>query len=72
MIYCVIPAELENELYDRLVEYYRDNPDVQVIVDRRGRSDRRQAAQPQAGERRRTRDQRRGRIPGTFPDIVDE
>ena len=35
MIYCVIPRELEAELYDKLVEYYKDNPDVTVIVDRR-------------------------------------
>ena len=35
MIYCVIPPELADELYDRLAAYYRDNPDVTVIVDRR-------------------------------------
>jgi hypothetical protein len=36
VIYCVIPPELKDELYDRLVEYYKDNPNVEVIVDRRG------------------------------------
>ena len=36
MIYCVIPRELEGDLYDKLVEYYKDNPNVTVIVDRRG------------------------------------
>ena len=35
MIYCVIPHELESELYDKMVEYYQDNPHVTVIVDRR-------------------------------------
>ena len=35
MIYCVIPRGLEDELYDKLVEYYKDNPNVTVIVDRR-------------------------------------
>ncbi len=25
MIYCVVPKELEAELYDKLVEYYKDN-----------------------------------------------
>ena len=35
MIYCVVPEELADELYDRLVEYYRDDPNVKVIVDRR-------------------------------------
>ena len=37
MIYCVIPRELADELYDKMVDYYKDNPNVKVIVDRRGR-----------------------------------
>ena len=36
MIYCVIPRELEAELFQKMVEYYKDNPNVTVIVDRRG------------------------------------
>ena len=35
MIYCVIPRELEDELFDKMVEYYKDNPNVTVIIDRR-------------------------------------
>ena len=35
MIYCVIPRELADELYDKMVDYYKDNPNVTVIVDRR-------------------------------------
>ena len=35
MIYCVIPPELADELYDKLVDYYKDNPNVEVIIDRR-------------------------------------
>ena len=35
MIYCVIPPELAGDLYDKMVEYYEDNPNVTVIVDRR-------------------------------------
>jgi hypothetical protein len=69
MIYCVIPRELADELYDKMVEYYKDNPNVTVIVDRREGSDRRSgedAAEVQ--NRRRVRDRRRARIPGTFPD----
>ena len=42
MIYCVIPPELKDELYEKLVEYYKDNPNVEVIVDRRSGPDRRQ------------------------------
>src|SRR5215831_7174550 len=30
MIYCVIPRELAEELYDKMVEYYKDNPNVTV------------------------------------------
>ena len=41
MIYCVIPPELEDELYERMVAYYADNPNVTVIVDRRSGPDRR-------------------------------
>ena len=41
MIYCVIPAELADELFDKLTEYYKDNPNVEVIVDRRTGPDRR-------------------------------
>jgi hypothetical protein len=69
MIYCVIPRELESELYDKLVEYYRDNPNVTVIVDRRQYGpDRRQGPGAEHAERRITRDRRRARVPGTFPE----
>jgi hypothetical protein len=66
MIYCVVPRELEAELYEKLVEYYKDNPNVTVIVDRREGPDRRHGKS--AGGKRETRDRRRQRIPGTFPD----
>ncbi len=35
MIYCVVPQALEEELLEKLTEYYRDDPNVEVIVDRR-------------------------------------
>ncbi len=66
MIYCVIPAELEAELFDKMVEYYKDNPNVTVIVDRREGPDRRSGRE--FGGKREMRDRRRARIPGTFPD----
>ena len=69
MIYCVVPRELEGELYEKLVDYYKDNPNVTVIVDRREGNDRR--AGKDAGEhqeQRVTRDRRRRRVTGTFPD----
>jgi hypothetical protein len=69
MIYCVIPRELADELYDKMVEYYKDNPNVTVIIDRREGSDRRSGEDKgEHAERRRVRDRRRARIPGTFPD----
>jgi hypothetical protein len=64
MIYCVIPPELEAELYDTLVEHYRDNPNVTVVVDRRQGSDRRHDRR--RGGKRELRDRRRQRAPGTF------
>ena len=35
MIYCVVPQALADELFDKLAEYYKDDPNVEVIVDRR-------------------------------------
>ena len=69
MIYCVIPRELADELYDKMVEYYKDNPNVTVIIDRREGPDRRHGEPPpEIKERRETRDRRRPRVTGTFPD----
>jgi hypothetical protein len=64
VIYCVIPRELADELFDKMVEYYKDNPNVTVIVDRREGPDRR--TKRETGGKRETRDRRRPRIPGTF------
>ena len=69
MIYCVVPRELEADLYDRLVTYYADNPAVTVIVDRREGPDRRRrgAATIAEREQRIIRDRRRARPTGDFP-----
>ena len=69
MIYCVIPRELVDDLYDKMVEYYADNPNVEVIVERRDGPDRR-AGEDIAEEtknRRTIRDRRRAH-PGRFPN----
>jgi hypothetical protein len=66
MIYCVVPEELADELYDKLAKYYEDDPNVKVIVDRR-KSDRRGAGGDSAGGKRERRDRRRSRVPGEFP-----
>jgi len=69
VIYCVIPPELQDELFDKMVAYYRDNPNVSVIMDRRDGPDRR-GGQDDASfrEKRVIRDRRRARAAGTFLD----
>ena len=66
MIYCVIPRELESELFDKMVDYYKDNPNVEVIVDRRDGPDRRDGKSH--GGKREVRDRRRPRVTGEFPE----
>jgi len=68
VIYCVIPPELKDELFDKMVEYYKDNPNVTVIIDRRTGPDRRRGTTPSGDNKREIRDRRRARIPGTFPN----
>jgi hypothetical protein len=71
MIYSVVPEELAPELYEKLVQYYKDDPNVTVIVDRRTGERRGGAdeADAEAEGRREKRDRRRSRIPGEFPPI---
>jgi hypothetical protein len=69
MIYCVVPRPLADELYPRLVEHYRADEHVTVIVDRRqfDRRARYAAAGASADgeqQRRVVRDRRRARVPG--------
>jgi hypothetical protein len=66
MIYCVVPEALAGELLEKLTAYYRDDPGVEVIVDRR-KSERRQPGQTGGGKRQ-IRDRRRRR-PGEIPEI---
>ena len=69
MIFCVIPRELEADLYEKMVDYYKDNPNVTVIIDRREGPDRRHERMDGAvKEQRTTRDRRRARATGTFLD----
>jgi len=76
MIYCVVPRPLADELYPKLVEYYKDEENVTVIVDRRefdrraryGRS--RAAEAASRTQRRLVRDRRRARVPGDLPPLA--
>ncbi|HWH95678.1 MAG TPA: hypothetical protein VNT03_17595 [Baekduia sp.] len=71
MIYCVVPDELAEELYDRMQSYYADDPNVQVIIDRR-KSERRDGNGAEVAHRRELRDRRRARVPGEFPQLDPE
>ena len=66
MIYCVVPEPLADELYEKLSKDYEDDPNVEVIVDRR-KAERRDASG--GGGQREVRDRRRPRIPGEFPPL---
>ncbi|MBS1870525.1 MAG: hypothetical protein JSS99_12770 [Actinobacteria bacterium] len=57
MIYCVVPAALADELYDKLVAYYADDSNVTVIVDRR-KGERRARGDVGGGGQRQLRDRR--------------
>jgi hypothetical protein len=67
VIYCVVPEPLADELYDRLNDYYSDDPNVTVIVDRRKKE--RRIPGHTGGGQREVRDRRRARIPGEFPPL---
>jgi hypothetical protein len=62
VIYCVVPQALADELYDKLSAYYEDDPNVEVIIDRRA-----QGGKP--GEHPSFADRRRQRPKGSFPRI---
>jgi hypothetical protein len=57
LIYCVVPAALADELFDKLTAYYADDPNVTVIVDRR-KGERRARGADDFGGKRQLRDRR--------------
>jgi hypothetical protein len=76
MIYCVVPRPLADELLPKLVDHYKDEANVTVIVDRR-EFDRRaryghSASAPAEDEtqRRVVRDRRRARVAGDLPSLA--
>jgi hypothetical protein len=74
MIYCVVPRPLADTLYPKLVEHYKDDDNVTVIVDRRhfdrrGREPRGAAAE--GAQRRVIRDRRRARVAGDLLPLAD-
>lgn len=71
MIYCVVPEELADELFEKLERYYADDPNVTVIVDRR-KADRRSQGSTVGGDKRTQRDRRRKRVTGDIPELQNE
>lgn len=67
MIYCVVPEELADELFERLAAYYADDPNVTVIIDRRKSS--RRGRGSTGGGKRSLRDRRRPRVTGDLPEL---
>jgi hypothetical protein len=73
MIYSVVPEPLADELYPKLLEHYKDNENVTVIVDRR-KADRRSrgggSTDSSVRQQRVVRDRRRARVPGDLPPLA--
>jgi len=70
VIYCVVPEAMADELFDKLTQYYAEDPNVTVIVDRR-KSSRRERGSTGGGNRER-RDRRRSRVTGELPPLATE
>jgi len=69
MIFCVVPPELADELFDKLTLHYAEDPNVTVIVDQRKTERRTRGPQPPESQRRELRDRRRRRIAGDIPPL---
>lgn len=74
MIYCVVPKEMAEELYPKLVKHYENDDNVTVIVDRRQGDRRARSGRPSQDDldRRVVRDRRRARIPGELLPLAGE
>jgi hypothetical protein len=70
VIYCVVPEPLAGDLLDRLTDYYADDPNVTVIVDRRKASRREHGST--GGGKRELRDRRRHRVTGELPELATD
>jgi hypothetical protein len=68
VIYCVVPEAMAGDLLSRLTDYYADDPNVTVIVDRRKASRRDRSS---GGGNRSVRDRRRARVPGELPELTE-
>jgi len=71
VIYCVVPEELSDQLYEKLTSYYAGDPNVTVIVDRR-KASRRDGVGSTGGGQRSVRDRRRARVTGELPGLASD
>jgi hypothetical protein len=69
VIYCVVPEPLADSLLGKLTDYYADDPNVTVIVDRRTASRRERQT---GGGKREVRDRRRPRVAGEIPELASD
>jgi hypothetical protein len=67
VIFCVVPEALAEELFDKLTDYYADDPNVTVIIERRKGSRREPGRSGASEEVRFIRARRRPRIVGELP-----
>jgi hypothetical protein len=67
LIYCVVPAALADQLYDKLTTYYADDANVTVIVDRRKGERRGRGAD--GGGQREVRDRRKRPLADRQPHL---
>lgn len=72
VIYCVVPEELADELLPKLETYYAEDPNVEVIVDRRKTSRRGRSSSGGGTEQRAVRDRRRPRVTGELPELATD
>ncbi len=72
MIYCVVPPELADELFEKLTEHYADDANVTVIIDQRRAARRGRGVEAPDDQRRELRDRRRRRVPGDMPTFEGE
>ena len=76
MIYCVVPRPLADELYPKLLDHYKDEDNVTVIIDRREFDRRARYGHSGASgtldgrQRRVVRDRRRARVAGDLPPLA--
>jgi hypothetical protein len=69
VIYSVVPEEFGQELFERLTQYYAEDPEVTVIVDRRKGGRRGEQLESAINNERELRDRRKPPLTGEFTGL---